>query len=327
MNDRALKVLEQYDLTVTGMRRGRGSYILETDRGLLACCDYTGSEKRAQFQNRVMEQIRSGKYRNVDMILPNKEGMLVSRDWDEQSYVVKEWYVGRECDPSNENEILSAARNLARLHKVMFIKGEPELEKSFQAPSPLEEISSRNMELKKVRTFLQRKNTKCEFERLLLGSFPAYYEQAREVKHQLEQNDCERLVQSSREKGSICHGDYDYHHVLLAGQEAATIGFERCRYDLQVNDLYRYMRKIMEKREWDIRLGMRMLEQYTQIRSISGEEHRLLYLRMMYPEKFRKLANCYLGSNKAWISRRFLDKLESQNRQQEARQRFVEALK
>jgi hypothetical protein len=48
---------------------------------------------------------------------------------------------------------------------------------------------------------------------------------------------------------------------------------------------------------------------------------------MMYPEKFRKLANSYLGSSKAWISRRFLDKLEQQNRQQEARERFVRALR
>jgi CotS family spore coat protein len=327
MNDRALRVLEQYDLEVGSMRRGRGAYILETSEGLLSFCDYGGSERRAQFQNRVTQQIRDGGYPHVDVILPNKEGMLVTKDWDEQSYVVKQWYPGRECDSGSESEILTAVRNLARLHRVMHVKGEQDLEKSFQAPTPLEEIRSRNQELKKVRTFLQRKNSKCEFERLLQNSFPVYFEQAQEVQHQLEQNDCANLVSASREDGSICHGDYDYHHVLLAGQEIATIGFERCRYDLQINDLYRYMRKILEKHDWDVRLGMHMLEQYTSIRNISGEERRLLYLRMMYPEKFRKLANSYLGSSKAWISRRFLDKLEQQNRQQEARERFVRALR
>lgn len=327
MNDRALRVLEQYDLEVISMRRGRGAYILETGRGLLSFCDYSGSEKRAQFQNCVMEQIQSGGYRNVDVILPNKEGALVSKDWEEQSYVVKEWYTGRECDPSNESEILAAVRNLARLHRVMCLKGNEDMKKSFQAPSPLEEIRSRNQELKKVRTFLYKKNSKCDFERLMMSSFPAYFEQAEEAEYQLKQNDCEHLVSSSRDRGCICHGDYDYHHVLLSGQDMATTGFERCRCDLQINDLYRYMRKILEKHDWDIRLGMRMLEQYTGIRSISGEERRLLYLRMLYPEKFRKLANYYLCSNKAWISRRFLDKLEQQNRQQEARSRFVEALR
>lgn len=327
MNDRALKVLEQYELEVITMRRGRGAYILETNLGLLSFSDYTGSEKRAQFQNRVMEQIQKGRYENVDRILPNKEGLLVSKDWDEQSYVVKKWYVGRECDPASEQELLAAVRNLARLHKTMYVKDEPELEQSFLAPVPLEEICSRNQELKKVRTFLRRKNTKCDFERLLMSSFPEYFEQAQEVQHQLEQNGCDRLVVMSRENGSVCHGDYDYHHVLVAGQEMATTGFEKCRFDLQINDLYRYMRKILEKHDWDIRLGMRMLEQYTGIRSISGEERRLLYLRMLYPEKFRKLANCYLSSSKSWISRRFTEKLEQQNRQQELRSRFVEAIR
>ena len=47
---------------------------------------------------------------------------------------------------------------------------------------------------------------------------------------------------------------------------------------------------------------------------------------MLYPEKFRKLANYYYGGNKAWISRRFYDKLMMQNRQREKKERFVRML-
>ncbi len=74
MNDRALKVLEQYELDIISTRRGRGSYILETDQGLRILSDYTGSEKKALFQNCIMERIREGGYEKVDLILPNKEG-------------------------------------------------------------------------------------------------------------------------------------------------------------------------------------------------------------------------------------------------------------
>ena len=327
MNDRALRVLEQYDLEIISTRRGRGAYILETSQGLRIFCDYEGSERRAQFQNCVMDRMRSGGYENVDMILPNKEGNLVSNDWDDQKYVVKDWYPGRECDPSNESEIFTAVRNLAKIHRVMHAKGECEFIESFTAPDPLAEIMARNTELRKVRTFIRKKNDKCEFERLLQNSFPMYFEQAMEVQKQLEENNCERLVQGAKENGTVCHGDYDQHHVLLAGQETATTGFDHCRYGLQMNDLYRFIRKILEKHEWNPRLGMRMLDQYTQIRSISGEERRLFYLKMLYPEKFRKLANYYLESNKAWISRRFLDKLEQQNKQQEQREAFVKLLR
>ena len=82
MNDRALKILEQYDLEILSTRRGRGSYICETPQGLRILCDYTGSENKALFQNCIMEKIREGGYEKVDKILPNREGALISRDWE-----------------------------------------------------------------------------------------------------------------------------------------------------------------------------------------------------------------------------------------------------
>ena len=106
----------------------------------------------------------------------------------------------------------------------------------------------------------------------------------------------------------------------------ATTDFACCRFDFQVTDLYRFKRKILEKQDWNPRLGMRMLERYEKLRSLGDEERRLLYLRMLYPEKFRKLANYYYGGNKAWISRRFYDKLMMQNRQREKKERFVRML-
>jgi Ser/Thr protein kinase RdoA (MazF antagonist) len=152
-----------------------------------------------------------------------------------------------------------------------------------------------------------------------LNCFEEYYGQAVEAEEKLK--DLELKPQDG-----VCHGDYNHHHVLMCGYEIATTNFECCRFDFQVNDLYRFMRKILEKHEWNPRLGMRMLERYTLERPISREERRLLTVRMLYPEKFRKLANYYYGSNKAWISGRFLEKLETLNRQEEKRRNFVRLL-
>ena len=113
------------------------------------------------------------------------------------------------------------------------------------------------------------------------------------------------------------------HNILMSGYEVATTNFNRCRIDFQVNDLYRFMRKILEKQEWNLKLADRMLDGYMRVQPLPEAERKLLYVKMMYPEKFRKLANYYYGSNKAWISRRYLDKLESINRQDTMRRDFV----
>ena len=326
MNDRALKVLEQYDLEVTGTRRGRGSYICETTQGLRILSDYNGSENKALFQNRVMEKIRSGGYEKVDLIVPNREGALISRDWEDNKYVVKEWYTGRECDTASESEILSAVCNLAKLHRLMRLEADSEFRQNFAAQEPLAEIRAQNAELKKIRSFIRKKHTKCEFERLFLNYYPQYFEQAQQAQRELSGME-QRLAQlCANSRGSVCHGDYNHHHILMTGYDIATTNFECCRFDLQISDLYRFMRKILEKHNWDVKLGLRMLDHYSQERTLSSDERRLLYVRMLYPEKFRKLANYYYGSNKAWVSGRFLDKLENLNRQEEMRNNFVRML-
>lgn len=324
MNDRALKVLEQYELEVKSVRRGRGSYILETTQGLRILSDYTGSENKALFQNCVMNSLRQGGYMRVDMLLPNKEGSLISKDWEEKKYVLKEWYTGSECDTSSEGEILAAVSNLARIHRLMVLEGEEKYKQSFTAQSPLAEIQGQNAEMKKIRTFIRKKNAKGDFERLFLERFPRYFEQAQEAEECLRRSCGDGSLPGNTD--CVCHGDYDHHHILMAGYEVATTNFECCRFDCQINDLYRFMRKILEKNEWNARLGMRMLDHYTEIRPVSQTEKRLLYVRMLYPEKFRKLANYYYGSNKAWISRRYLDKLEKLNGQEEKKAAFLRQL-
>ncbi|MCC8137190.1 MAG: phosphotransferase [Clostridiales bacterium] len=320
MNDRALKVLEQYELDIINTRRGRGCWYLETSGGPGILSEYAGTENRAQFQNRVMRAICEGGYGNVDEILPNKEGALVSRDWEEKRYVVKKWYPGRECDPSNEAEVLRTVENLARLHQLMKLEEE---DACYCARPPLEELRAWNAQLRKIRTFVRTRQRKSAFEQLFLESYDTYLAQAAEAVSQLSRVSGLLEELRSDRSGCVCHGDYSHHHVLICGYEIATTGFDSCRFDFQVNDLYRFMRKILEKHDWNTRLGMRMLESYMRVRPLARTERRLLYVRLLYPERFRKLAGTYYGGNKAWISRRYLDKLINMNRQERARAEFL----
>ena len=86
--------------------------------------------------------------------------------------------------------------------------------------------------------------------------------------------------------------------------------FGHFSFDVQISDLYCFMRKILEKYNWDVFLARRMLEQYDKIRPISSEEWENLQIRFTYPEKYWKLANYYFSHNKAWISGKNTEKLE-----------------
>ena len=58
MNEKGLVVLEQYELDVRNARRGRGSFLVDTDRGLKLLTEYSGTEGRLEFQAEVMGELR-----------------------------------------------------------------------------------------------------------------------------------------------------------------------------------------------------------------------------------------------------------------------------
>lgn len=119
MKEYELEVLEQYDIEVKNVKRGRGSFLLDTDRGLFLLGNTRMSERKAGVLRQVHEHLQESSYGNVDVLLPNKEGKLVSRLEDGTSYMVKRWFSGRECNVQKDYEITEAVKNLAFLHNIL----------------------------------------------------------------------------------------------------------------------------------------------------------------------------------------------------------------
>lgn len=61
----------------------------------------------------------------------------------------------------------------------------------------------------------------------------------------------------------ICHGDFNQHNVVFRSEYAAVISFDNICYDVQIGDLARFMRKILEKNNWNMGLGMEMIRAYS----------------------------------------------------------------
>lgn len=325
MNEKGLKILEQYDLTVYSSRRGRNSWICETDRGLKILTEFSGAPKKLEFQNQILAHLKEKGYVRVDLALENKEGELFSKDREETRYIVKDWFEGKECDTKNEEDILKTVQNLARLHQILSYI--PQEEALRYAQEPLEEeMKKHNQQLKKVYGFVRKRRKKNAFEECFLNSFPIFFEQAADTAEQAKNNQNRAYLEKCMKDGQLCHGEYNQHNVILNGQQIATTNFYKCCYGIPISDFYQFLRKIMEKQNWNIRLGINMIETYDRVRTIPKEEREHLKLQMKYPEKFFKLVNCYYNTNKAWVPDKNTEKLELLIRQQEKRKTFLKLL-
>lgn len=327
MNDWNTEVIGQYELEVETMRKGRGAWIFETDRGLKLLKEYKGSVKRLEFEELVLGAMKDAGSLKVDQYMRNKDNELVSTAGDGTRYVVKDWFSDRECDLKDTREILSAVRQTAVLHKLLRnVEAREEWNlKSMISPPLYEAMDKHNRELKKVRTFIRGKQRKNEFELCVIGSFDGFYEQALKAAGGMR-----RLFLGEGEalKGSyyVCHGELNQHHILMGKSYVAVTEFSKMHLGLQVEDLYYFVRKVMEKHDWNLNLGASMLEAYERVLPMSPLERECLYYMFLYPEKYWKQINFYYNANKAWIPARNTEKIESLKAQQERREKFIEGM-
>ncbi len=328
MNDRAVELLEQYELGVLRTRKGRGAILCDTERGCLILKEYTGSLDRIELQNRLLKQITACGQVEVEAIVRNKEGSLLALDENGARYILKTWQEGRECNIHEKEECMEAVRVLARLHESMTISRDF-LAKEEPAPglppvfSPGKEYDKHNKELRRVRKYLQQKGQKTWFELSLLKAFDVYLEQAVSVTERwLEYND-QIASPVDEERISFCHGDYQYHNILFGDNGWFLVNFERYVRDNPVRDLYLLLRKLLEKGNWQPALGAGLLEAYEKERPLSKRDRVDLYYRLAYPEKFWKIVNFYYNSRKSWIPGKNQEKLERLLAQEKEKQQFL----
>ncbi len=321
MNEKAVALLEQYEIETLHVRKGRGAILCDTDKGCLIFKEYAGNADRIRMQDALLRQIQEKRQVEAESILPTKEGELFARDVDGTRYVLKTYREGRECNLYEKAECMEAVRLLARLH------GCSELPEdalgAVRAFSQEREYEKRNRELRRVRKYLQKRSQKSWFEISLLNAYPMFLEQALSVTGEWG-GYSKNLGLSERKSLICCHGDYQYHNILYGEGGWFLTNFDKCVPDDPVRDLYLLMRKLLEKTNWPVPLGRELLEAYEAERPIAAISRIDLYYRLAYPEKFWKIVNFYYNSGKAWIPERNQEKLEKLVRQEESKQSFLD---
>ena len=320
MYSRPEQLLEQYDLKVKNISKGRECYLCETSLGLKALCEYHGSKERAGFLAEMLYYLKERQLL-VPGITRTREGEVLVVDEDESKYILNDAYHGAECDTKSRDDMLAAVKQLAGLHNASkgFAGTFPEFVRPEQN-SLLLIYEKHNRELRQVRNYIRSRKKKNAFEELFMKQYEQFQKKAVDV------TDALRELEPEEERYGFCHGDFNQHNVIFSRQGIAIVGMERFSYDIQIGDLANFIRKMMEKNNWNTGLGMDMIRAYDSVRKMTGQEYRYLYFYLAYPGKFYKIANHYNNSHKAWLSGRDIEKLEKVLMQEEAREEFLQIL-
>ena len=322
MNDRAVSLLDQYEIEVNRTWKGRGAILCDSDRGLIILKEYGGPVDKVKFQDLLLKHLKESGTVHAESILRTRENEMIVYDQDRVPYIVKTYCEGRECNHRDVEECKQAVATLARLHEASDLSAHEELQAQpvFRVEKDYEK---HNRELKKVRKFLWEKSQKTDFEIYLMKHYDYFMNNALQITDELRYYAYE---EDTYEFPVVCHGDYQYHNIMQTEEGSVLLNFEKCVRDYPVRDLYLFMRKLLEKNNWSQTLGDMLLESYNRVKSLTDRDYKQLYYRLAYPEKFWKIVNFYYNTGKAWIPGRNMEKIEKLFAQERDKQLFLESI-
>ena len=325
MDEKTKEILENYSLDVYSAGRSKSGMLCQTGQGLKLLREYTYSTKHLVFDSMIKYIIRDRGYMHVDQLVANKQGELYVTNKYNRNFTIRDWYDGRECDMHSHGDLMKMSENLARLHKVMgqvHLQGEGPMQYFHGGYKDI--FERHNREMKSIYNYMCNRKKKNAFEKLYLKEYALFYAQGKQAVELLEKSDgYQRLLDTAIGDYTLCHGDYNQHNVILMKNgDMATVNF-KTNVNIQVNDLYLFLRKVMEKNQWNGDLAMDIVEAYDKEKHLDADARRYLYVLMLYPEKFWKIANRYYNSRKSWTSAQNLEKLEKYVENKTLRERFL----
>ncbi len=304
MPDKMVDVYGAYDLQINQVMRGRGAFVLRTDKGIfqLKALDVNPSRLEAEYEFK--ESLVELGFDSIDYVVKNQDDQQYTCDRYGNPFVMRRFFLGRECNPMNNQDVIMGVRNLARFHQVgkeAFEKTEKDVHIRITG-----DFKKRNQSIKRVNNYILRQKSKREFETKFLKTFDYFYGQGERC-----QKDYEGMSQCKNHLG-YCHGMYNHHSIIINIDDRAAVGtisFDKFYLGNQMDDLYHFIRKMVEKNDYSFGVLTTILDEYSRINPLTKEDYRYIYINYCYPEKLYKLGNQYMNGSKNWLSPKLLEKM------------------
>ena len=314
-------ILAQYEMEVYEVTKGRGTYICTTSKGKFVLTGFRGSKEKGELLREYLSKLKNHGF-IVEQIEINKNGEAVTVDEETgERYILKDYIVGTELNVNRVKELKDAATLLAEYHNISNDIEWKELEESMLCAQNINEEKTRHYrELIKARNYMRSKKKKNDFERIYLNQYDGMFQIAKKSLDLLEK-ETEDVITTG-----IGHGEYNQHNVVFVDGHWQIVNFENFGIRWCILDVANFLRKMLEKNDWEINVGAEIIDAYRKKRPLTEADWEKLYALLLFPEKFWKITNHYMNSRKTWISQRDIEKLKKVIEQEEKRLHFMQNL-
>ena len=318
------RVTEKYDFEIYNFTKVRSAYKLETDKGTICLKKNNHGSHKASNGNLLVKELIANNFTNVAKYISTKEGHLLVTA-NKSFFYATEWINGEECDLSSITEVENCSKLLAQFHlatrkidasKFIIRNNLKNWPKSFK----------KNLDdLQKFKRIIQKKKVKSKFDNIYLNNIEGYYNRGMSILKLLKESEYQKLSTIANENKTICHDSFYYQNIIKMQDKYYMIDLDSIMIDLQVNDLGKFIRRLMYKSEykWDFTKASLIMKAYESINKLTRSEHVVMLALILFPHKFWKLGKKKYTRNKSWDESKYLHKVKKLLKYNEAEERFL----
>ncbi|MGL5677597.1 MAG: hypothetical protein ACRDDX_14400 [Cellulosilyticaceae bacterium] len=289
----------QYDLVVKKMYYNRSNYYLDTNKGQYLLRKVIMPKEQIAFEYEVNKQLIQKGFNEIEKIyLTKKQSPYVQQQ--DKLYMLQSYRAMDEIDFKLEVDLRGMICVLARFHKAAqnITSSERNIENA-GLKNIYEYFQKRHIETKKMKNNMSGISQKSKFEMMFAEHYKVYEELEQMAIELISKEIAEKLIDKAKKNHTVIHNEYTYHAVSKIAQKQYVIThLDACSYNIQLLDLANVLTKVMQKNDWNMQLLYDLVQEYTNINTLSEEEIKVLKAMLIFPEKFASICHKYMTSKR-----------------------------
>ena len=181
-------------------------------------------------------------------------------------------------------------------------------------------------DLQKFKRLIRRKKIKSKFDTTYLRYIDNYYNRGVSLLKVLDESDYIELSNAANENKTICHDSFYYQNIIKMEDNYYIIDLDSIIIDLQINDLGKFIRRLMYKSEyqWSFGKALLIMNAYESIHKLTKSEYEVMIALILFPNKFWKLGKKKYIKNKCWNESKYFHKFNRLIKFNEEEQKFLD---
>lgn len=319
------KVFDRYNFNVISYKKARSAFKVKTTEGNICLKRFKHGKNKAKNGSILVEELSKNNFKNTAQFIRTKNDNLFVR-YKKFFFYATEWIDGEECDLSQITEAKKCAELLAKFHLATCKIDTQSIKIQSNLRNWPQIYKNKLYDLPKYENMIIKKKIKNNFDLTYMNNIDKFYERGLITLKILNDSEYYRLSKKAETEHTICHDSFYYQNIIKKGDEYYIIDLDSIIVDLQINDLGKFIRRLMSKSDykWDFEKAKKIIEGYNSINRLTKEELKVMLALINFPHKFWKLGRKRYIKHKNWSEQRYNHKLNKVIYNAELQQKFLE---